>query len=291
MFDGKAFGEQMVSVVRAYVDQATAPLLAEIRSLRSEVDALRARAPEKGEDGKSVTLDEVRPLVESAVKAEVSAIPRAQDGADADMDALRAHLADLVAALPVPEAPKALTIDDLAPLVQERVERAVSAIPVPQDGVGLAGAVIDRDGALCITLTNGEVKTLGPVVGRDGEDGDAGAPGFGLDDFDVNLREDGRILELSFESGERKYTASLFIPTMIYRGVYREGQEYERGDTVSFGGSMWHCNGGDLEGPWNGTTAEKPGEGTKYWTLAAKRGRDGKDFAGPQPRDSGPVKI
>jgi hypothetical protein len=41
-----------------------------------------------------------------------------------------------------------------------------------------------------------------------------------------------------------------------------------RGDVVTFGGSMWHCNA---------ATEEKPGDGSAAWTLAAKRGRDGKD--------------
>jgi hypothetical protein len=59
------------------------------------------------------------------------------------------------------------------------------------------------------------------------------------------------------------------VPAMMYRGVYREGETYEHGDTVTWGGSLWHAGAG-VEG--------KPGEpGAKGWTLAAKRGRDGKD--------------
>lgn len=63
---------------------------------------------------------------------------------------------------------------------------------------------------------------------------------------------------------------SVRLPAMIYRGVLRDGESYEQGDTVTWGGSLWHCNE---------PTAEKPLEGGKAWTLAAKRGRDGKEGA------------
>ena len=58
------------------------------------------------------------------------------------------------------------------------------------------------------------------------------------------------------------------LPAMLYRGVFREGDGYEQGDTVTWGGSLWFCNE---------RTKEKPLDGSKAWQLAAKRGRDGKD--------------
>lgn len=63
-----------------------------------------------------------------------------------------------------------------------------------------------------------------------------------------------------------------------YRGVWKEGEEYTLGDFVTLGGSLWHCNFhayGDENDPNPGTKA-KPGTG-EDWTLAVKRGRDGKD--------------
>lgn len=59
------------------------------------------------------------------------------------------------------------------------------------------------------------------------------------------------------------------IPTLIYKGVFKDGESYQAGDTVTWAGSLWHC---DAE------TTDKPGEiNSKGWTLAAKRGRDGRD--------------
>ena len=64
-------------------------------------------------------------------------------------------------------------------------------------------------------------------------------------------------------------TKSFDVPVMIYQGVFKSGQEYLPGDTVTWGGSLWHCDE---------QTQDKPGEtGSKGWTLAAKRGRDGRD--------------
>lgn len=54
-----------------------------------------------------------------------------------------------------------------------------------------------------------------------------------------------------------------------YRGVHTAGEVYDVGDMVTCGGSLWHCNE---------ITDGKPGEATAAWTLAVKRGRDGKDI-------------
>jgi hypothetical protein len=80
--------------------------------------------------------------------------------------------------------------------------------------------------------------------------------------------------ELQYD-GERLLTVtngrvvkSVKLPLPIYRGVYQAGQEYELGDMISFGGSVWIAKA---------NTSEKPGEGPTAWTLAIKRGRDGRD--------------
>lgn len=65
----------------------------------------------------------------------------------------------------------------------------------------------------------------------------------------------GKVMELKFA-----------LPMMIYRNVWRQGP-YKQGDTVTWAGSLWHCNA---------DTDEKPGT-SKAWTLAAKKGTDAKD--------------
>lgn len=54
-----------------------------------------------------------------------------------------------------------------------------------------------------------------------------------------------------------------------YRGVWSAGQTYRRGHLVTHHGSIWHCDK---------PTAGKPGEDYDAWTLAVRRGKDGKDM-------------
>lgn len=66
------------------------------------------------------------------------------------------------------------------------------------DGIGISDAIIDADGALVLTFTDGRTKTLGVVRGEKGEKGDAGAAGkdgapgvAGVDGKDGSAGRDG----------------------------------------------------------------------------------------------------
>lgn len=143
------------------------------------------------------------------------------------------------------------------------------------EGQAITGTVIGRAGDLVLLRADGSSLDVGQVVGRDGVDGQDGAPGptgLGFEDVDVNLDADGRTLVISFVRGDLAQTFEIELPAMVYRGVFEAGREYRAGDAVSFGGSAWVCS--------HTPTSIRPGEGDG-WTLAVKRGRDGKDFAGP----------
>lgn len=325
MFDGEAFGAEIVAAVKAHVERMTAPLLDRVATLERQLaerepspapeavqlmiaeavaaipapeavltddllatvgdrareaaaeagrtaaeDAIAALpTPKDGIDGKDADPELIREMVAAAV-AELPPARDGLDGKDADPDAMDLMLAQAVARLPVPKDGASVTVDDVAPMIAEAVEKAVADIPAAKDGVGLAGAVIGRDGNLIVTLTDGQTRDLGPVVGRDGADakGEPGRDALQLTSFDTELSEDGRVLTLSLENDEEKITHRLQLPTMIYRGVFKAGQTYLQGDTVTWGGSLWHC---DAE------TIDKPGAPDAPWRLAAKRGSDGKD--------------
>lgn len=181
-------------------------------------------------------------------------------------------------------------------MIAEAVAKAMAAIQVPKDGapgrdgkdgVGVAGALLDRGGNLVLTLTDGSTRDLGLVVGRDGApgekgvDGKNGRDGFSLDDFDLEKKDD-RTVILKFTRGDVAEHYELHFPVMIYRGVWREGEAYERGDTVTWGGSLWHCDH---------DTTDKPDGQQKHWTLAAKRGRDGKDGVLAAEKPAAPIKL
>jgi len=237
-------------------------------------------------DGKSVTLDDVRPLiaqeaeravaalppvdviapVEAAVAAAVSALPVPVDGKSvtvADVEPIIAGaVASAVAALPTPADGKSVTIADVEPIIASAVERAVAALPVAKDGVGLAGAMIDRTGALVVTLSDGKMCPLGRVDGKDGD------PGLGFDDMSIEQTGE-RQTTLKFVRGEQVKTFDLTVPAVIDRGVFKEGQAYTPGDAVTFGGSLWIAQK---------DTGDKPDGPDTGWRLAVKKGRDGRDL-------------
>lgn len=82
-------------------------------------------------------------------------------------------------------------------------------------------------------------------------------------------------------SGWERY-ADQFVPLQIYKGVFAQGEQYEQGDTTTWAGSLWHCNK-------TGTEA-KPGDGSNDWTLAVKKGRDGREVVKTE-RKQQPVQI
>lgn len=59
-----------------------------------------------------------------------------------------------------------------------------------------------------------------------------------------------------------------------YRNVYNPAHDYQLGDLVTWGGSLWHCG---VEASKN-----RPDDGSGHWTLAVKRGSPGRDGKAPK---------
>jgi integrin beta 3 len=120
-------------------------------------------------------------------------------------------------------------------------------------------------------------KGLDGKDGRDGLHGKDGVDGLGFDD--IQVEHDGeRGFTFKFVRGDRVKTFGSFtVPATIHRGLFVAGKKYERGDQVTWGGSMWTAMD---------TTSATPGEkaeASRAWALTAQRGRDGKPGpAGPQ---------
>lgn len=196
----------------------------------------------------------------------------------AENEALAARLKQLEDK-PPPEMPAPASLDALwseirpeaEEIIAEAVSRAVEALPKPKDGepgadgIGMAGALIDRAGHLRIRMTNGTDHDLGEVVGRDGK---RGKDGLGFDDMDVQVLDDDRTIELAFRRGDEEKAFTLKWPTIIDRGVYKAGESYDAGDAVTWGGSLWIAQR---------ATDAKPDTPESGFRLAVKKGRDGKD--------------
>jgi hypothetical protein len=195
-----------------------------------------------------------------------------------------AHLTKAMAALP-PAPPgrdgASVTLADVQPLILAEVQKHIAALPVPKDGVGVAGALIDRTGELVLTLSDGATKALGPVVGKDVEMAAVqqwiaaevakfpapkdGRDGVGFDDLDFVNDPRGHLV-LKFTRGDVVKQAR--VPDLVDKGVYKPGEAYEKGEGVSFGGGFWIAQQ---------DTDTKPGEPGGAWRLAVKAGRDGRD--------------
>ncbi|WP_226862862.1 phage gp6-like head-tail connector protein [Enterobacter hormaechei] len=245
------------------------------------------------------------PDIESMVKAAIAHLPAPTAPGLPDIATM---VSDAVAAIPAPRDGKSVTPEDVQPMIQELVRNAVAEIPTPRDGKDFDPSMLKQ---LVEQAVSDAVSTMPAAEpGKDGADGrDAlaleilpfideeksyprgsyathngglwrayekthGMRGWeclvdGVAGIDIQQSEQRCFtLKVNRTSGTSE-TKSFDVPVMIYQGVFKSGQEYLPGDTVTWGGSLWHCDE---------RTQDKPGEaGSKGWTLAAKRGRDGRD--------------
>lgn len=197
---------------------------------------------ERGADGRSVTVDDVRPMILDEVGRAVAAIPRPVDG-------------------------KSVTVEDVRPMLVELVDqtmtKAVAALPQPRDG---------RDGLPGVPGPPGEKGLDGKdgTPGRDGVNGQDGAPGRdgadGLGFDDLELHEDRTGYKFVMRSGDREKSWQLKrLP--FEDDAWRHGLIYYPGAVVTHKGHGWICKA---------ETRERPGE-SKHWRLFVRRGEDGRD--------------
>lgn len=128
--------------------------------------------------------------------------------------------------------------------------------PAGKDGRGIQSAFINKSGHLVVVYTDGETDELDCVVGKDGRNAD-----------DVVID---RVIERLVAMGDQWRGKD--GTSIIYRGVWSQGETYELGNAATFGGSLWiKVDAGD----------EKPGDG-KTWKLAVKKGRDARKTKGDE---------
>ncbi|HHM6046666.1 TPA: hypothetical protein ACRMOD_000396 [Pseudomonas aeruginosa] len=118
MIDPVEFGKAMGAIVR----EATVPLIARIEQLEKALSAQTIPSA-----------DEVAARIDLGALAKSAAemVPPPQD---ADMEALKEHLSELVKSIPAPADGQSVTVEDVAPLIREEVAKAVAEIPPAKDG-------------------------------------------------------------------------------------------------------------------------------------------------------------
>lgn len=238
--DMKAFADGLIEVVKGYLSAA-------IEEVSGRIEAMERRhselpTPKDGTDGKDGIDGKDAPPIDTeavvaAVLAQVPVPANGQDGAPGKDGSNgqdgKSFTIDEAKALLAPEF--AAWQLDFERRAQDVLQRSVDRMPKAQDG---------KDG----------------LNGRDGVDA------LGFDDLTVE--HDGeRGFTLKFVSGERVKEFAFSLPVVIDAGYFREGEAYEKGDGVTFGGSYWIAQ----------TLARtKPEVGNPEWRLAVKKGRDAK---------------
>lgn len=243
----------------------------------------------------------------SGLVAQFEAIPAV------DMDAVAKQAAGLIPAPERGEDGKSVTLEDVQPLIDEAVVKAISAMPVPKDGQpgepGKDGASIDLDYVeglvrLAVDKAIGEIEIVAPQDGKPGRDAldidlmplidegksyprgtwathnggiwrahsnTSGMRGWecvvdGFCGHDVEQLDPRNYESVTRFSSGKETRRKMSLPNTVYREIYKSGEWYTKGDLVTWGGSLWYC----CE-----DTDTKPGE-SSAWKLAAKKGRDGK---------------
>lgn len=261
MIDPVEFGKAMGALVK----EATAPLLDRIGQLEKQLAAIvvpsaadaaalidvealaksAAALVPAAESGTSVTLDDVRPLVDELVSKAVAALPAAEKGKDADMEVLKSHVGELVKA-----------IQPAAPLPVPSVEEIAGTFERRFSDLTLSWERQARD-----TFEKAADRMPKPKDGRDA---------LTLEDFGITLADDGRTVTVKMQAGETVIEKSVKIAAVIDRETFKHDGTYEKGDGVSYGGSFWIAKCDAPKGV--------PGSGETDWRCAVKKGRDGKDL-------------
>jgi hypothetical protein len=305
MFDGKAFGLELVAEVRAYLARAVEPLTMRLAALEQAVSATgnvkaliaaEVAALPRPENGKDADLGEVARWVTQEVERALAAFPvpsngidgvngkdgrdgvdgapgrdgsdgkdgisgidgkdgtAGRDGIDGKDGAHGLDGKDGSAGLDGKDgAPGQDGVDGKEGMIGEKGDRG-------RDGVGLAGALIGRDGQLLVTLSNGDILDLGPVSGKDG---------LGFEDMTEELADDGRTIIRRYQRGDQVKEFRHTFAIVLDRGIWKDGT-YQVGDGVTWGGSFWIAQK-------QTTLKPQTPEAHDDWRLAVKKGRDGKD--------------
>ena len=163
----------------------------------------------------------------------------------------------------------AMLAQRIGPVVREYVAGVLAEYVKRLDAIDARAPLPGRDG-------------LPGVPGPPGERGDRGEKGLdgaaGRDGTVLGLKELAAAIRPLGEDGGRRITwvwadgspvEGWVIKTAIPldRGVYEEGRLYEKGDSVTYGGSFWIAQ--DI-------VDAKPKELSDRWRLAVKQGAPGK---------------
>ena len=258
MLDAETFGRELAAMVKAQI----APLLDKLNALEKRLDDLPAP-----KDGKDADPEAVAAIVRDQMKGDLAELRSAVDAivipepATVDVDAIAKAAAQMI---PTPK--------DGSPGRDGQPGKDGAAGEKGRDGLDVKDMFRADGGRLVAVMSDGTTKDLGEYVGKDGApgaDGKGGADGkdgVGVDDLTFEQTGE-RSAVLRFAKGEHVKEFAITLPGFVDRGVWKDAEEYQPGDGVTYGGSFWIAQAG----------ADGRRDTGKGWRLAVKKGRDGKD--------------
>ena len=275
----EAQAEFLAPVIAAAVAKAVAPLNLELTELRKcladrpmpvepDLEAIAAlvKLPEvkDGEPGKDAPEVDLAAVAEAAAKLIV--LPEVKEG----KDAAEVDLAAVAALVKLPE-PEKVDVDAIARAAAELIH--VPEVKQPEDGRDALELEILPTIDDSKQYARGTYATWRGGLWRSYER-THGMRGWEciVDGVDgVAVTQDGeRTFSVTLAKSSGATVAEKFeMPIQIYKGVHRDGDEYEAHDTVTWGGSQWVSN--------KSANTDKPGANDS-WTLCVKAGRAGKDL-------------
>lgn len=247
MLDAETFGRELAAMVKAQI----APLLDKMAALEKRLDDLPAP-----KDGKDADPEAVAAIVRDQMKGDLAELRSAVDAivipepATVDVDAIAKAAAQMI---PTPK--------DGAPGQDGQPGKDGAAGENGRDGLDVKDLFRADGGRLVAVMSDGTTKDLGVFVGKDGAPGKDGQDGIGFEDMTFETDDHGRVIA-KFQRGD--VIKSVRLPCIVDRGPFKAGGGYEKGDAVSYGGSLWIAQE---------PTGDKP-DGSKAWRLAVKKGRD-----------------
>jgi len=242
----EAVKEQLSALKKSH-EESIAEQAAEIKALKGIIEQLQHAAPDEEAIAKSVL-----------AMIEVPAAPELPD--------IGQMLKDAVADIPVPEAPAlpdiaALVCEavsaielpqpDPLPDIEQMVKDAVSLLPQPKDGEdGEDGkdalqleiapeinAVKSYPRGTYAIHLGGLWRSYQKTTGMNGWE----CLVDGISEIDISQSEERSFTVCAVKSSGEKTEKTFSVPVMIYRDIFSEGEKYQTGDSVTWGGSVWYC--------------------------------------------------
>lgn len=259
---------------RARLAEIDARILA-VTALEKQV-ADRLAALKDGEPGRSVTVEDVAPLIAAEVDRAFAAAPRPKDGEpgrDADPALIAEMVRSAVDAIPPPEPGKSVSLADVEPMILGEVAKAVAALPVAAPGK-------DADPEHTRALVDEAVRDAVSAIpaAKQGEPGPMGSlPTVKAWEDKVYyhgnvVSHEGALFQASCDTGRAPphqdwnciVRSGRDGRSFNVRGTYAEGEAYQALDIVALGGASFTARRDD--------PGVCPGDG---WQLIASQGKRG----------------